>query len=164
MALEHTIAYLLLGSNLGDREELLLKARVLIEQNIGKVIATSSLYETAAWGKLDQPAFLNQAIGVETALEAIDVLDKALEIELQLGRVRFEKWGERVIDIDLVLFGSEIIDMGEKLQVPHPHMQNRRFVMEPLAEIAGELIHPVLEETIAHIAENVADSLTVKKI
>jgi 2-amino-4-hydroxy-6-hydroxymethyldihydropteridine diphosphokinase len=163
-ALEYSTAYLLLGGNLGSREANLEKAIELLNDKIGKVIATSSLYETAAWGKTDQPAFLNQAVAVQTSLNALEVLDLALSIELALGRVRKDKWGERLIDIDLVLFGNQIIDIPDKLQVPHPHMQYRKFVMEPLAEIAPEVVHPVLRKTILSICRNMNDPLEVKKL
>jgi len=163
MALEYTIAYLLLGGNLGDREQNLKEAIHLIGDKIGEICAISSVYETAAWGKTDQPAFLNQALAVKTKLTALEVLGNALEIERLLGRIRKDKWGERLIDIDLILFGDEIIDV-EKLQVPHPQMQYRRFVMMPLAEIAPNVIHPLLGATISNIAENIADNLNVKKL
>lgn len=164
MALEYTTVYLLLGGNLGEREQNLKEAIVLVNKEIGDVEAKSSLYETAAWGKTDQPAFLNQAIGVKTKLTALQVLDKALAIEQELGRVRKEKWGERLIDIDLILYGDEVIDVAGKLQVPHPHMQNRRFVMEPLAEIAPNIRHPRLGETILEISKKITDNLAVKKL
>lgn len=163
-ALEYSTAYLLLGGNLGNREANLKKAIELLNDKIGKVITSSSLYETAAWGKTDQPAFLNQAIALQTNLSALEVLDLALGIEQELGRVRKDKWGERLIDIDLILFGNEIINIPDKLQVPHPHMQDRKFVMEPLAEIAPEVIHPVLGETILSISRNIDDPLEVKKL
>lgn len=163
-ALEYSTAYLLLGGNLGNREANLKKAIELLNDKIGKVITSSSLYETAAWGKTDQPAFLNQAIALQTNLSALEVLGLALGIEQELGRVRKDKWGERLIDIDLILFGDQIINIPDKLQVPHPHMQDRKFVMEPLAEIAPEVIHPVLGETILSISRNIDDPLEVKKL
>nr|WP_315423861.1 2-amino-4-hydroxy-6-hydroxymethyldihydropteridine diphosphokinase [uncultured Pedobacter sp.] len=163
-ALEYSTAYLLLGGNLGNREANLKKAIELLNDKIGKVIASSSLYETAAWGKTDQPAFLNQAIALQTNLSALEVLDLALGIEQELGRVRKDKWGERLIDIDLILFGDQIINIPDKLQVPHPHMQSRKFVMEPLAEIAPEVVHPILGETILSISRNIEDPLEVKKL
>ncbi|MBO9675779.1 MAG: 2-amino-4-hydroxy-6-hydroxymethyldihydropteridine diphosphokinase [Sphingobacteriaceae bacterium] len=163
-ALECSTAYLLLGGNLGNREENLKRAIELLDEKTGKVTAVSSLYETAAWGKTDQPAFLNQAVALQTNLSALEVLDKALSIEQELGRVRKDKWGERLIDIDLILFGDEIINIPDKLQVPHPHMQNRKFVMEPLAEIAPDVVHPVLGETILSICRNIEDPLEVKKL
>lgn len=163
-ALEYQTAYLLLGGNLGDREDNLRKAIALIAENIGSVVSISALYETAAWGKTDQPSFLNQAVAVETNFTAIEVLNKALEIEKNLGRVRKDKWGERLIDIDLILYGNEVIDIENKLQVPHPHMQERRFVMAPLAEIAPGVVHPILGKTILDIFENITDKLDVKKL
>ncbi|MDQ0967052.1 2-amino-4-hydroxy-6-hydroxymethyldihydropteridine diphosphokinase [Flavobacterium sp. W4I14] len=163
-ALEYNTAYLLLGGNLGDREANLKKAIELLNDKIGSVIAISSLYETAAWGKTDQRAFLNQAVSFETRLTALEVLERALSIEQELGRVRKDKWGERLIDIDLILFGDEIINIPDKLQVPHPHMQERKFVMEPLAEIAPEVIHPLLGETMLDICRNITDPLEVKKL
>jgi len=163
-ALECNTAYLLLGGNLGDREGNLKSAVELLNEKIGKVVAVSSLYETAAWGKTDQPAFLNQAVALETNLSALEVLDHALSIEQELGRVRKDKWGERLIDIDLILFGNEIINIPDKLQVPHPHMQHRKFVMEPLAEIAPDVLHPILGETILAISRSIEDPLEVKKI
>ncbi|MGM9478425.1 2-amino-4-hydroxy-6-hydroxymethyldihydropteridine diphosphokinase [Pedobacter sp. GSP4] len=163
-ALEYSTAYLLLGGNLGDRKANLQKAIGLLEQKIGKVVSVSALYETAAWGKTDQPAFLNQAVGLQTHLSALEVLETALEIEQELGRIRKDKWGERLIDIDLILFGDEVIDIADKLQVPHPQMQYRRFVMEPLAEIAPQLVHPVIGQTILAISQGIIDPLTVKKL
>jgi len=163
-ALEYNTAYLLLGGNLGNREANLKKAIELLNDKIGNVIAISSLYETAAWGKTDQPAFLNQAVSLQTRLTALEVLERALSIEQELGRVRKDKWGERLIDIDLILFGDEIINIPDKLQVPHPHMQDRKFVMEPLAEIAPGVIHPLMGETMLDICRNITDPLEVKKL
>ncbi len=164
MALDSTIAYLLLGGNLGNREENLQKAIALLNDEIGEIVSKSSIYETAAWGKTDQPSFLNQAISLKTNLSALEVLEKSLEIENSLGRVRKEKWGARLIDIDLILFGDEIINIENKLHVPHPQMQFRKFVMEPMAEIGAGVVHPVLGKTILEIAENIVDDLNVKKL
>lgn len=163
-ALEHTIAYLLLGGNLGNRKDNLSRAISLIALEIGEVVSVSSVYETAAWGKEDQPAFLNQAVAVNTGFTALEVLQKALAIEKTLGRVRKEKWGERLIDIDLILFGDAVIDIQNLLHVPHPHMQERKFVMAPLAEIAPLMVHPVLGQTVQNIYENITDALEIKKL
>lgn len=162
-ALEYHTAYLLLGGNLGDRVANLKKAIELLNDKVGGVLSVSSLYETAAWGKTDQPAFLNQAVALKTRLSALEVLELALNIEQELGRVRKGKWGERLIDIDLILFGDQVINIPDKLQVPHPHMQHRKFVMEPLAEIAPDVLHPVLGETMLSICRNISDPLEVKK-
>jgi len=164
MALEQTIAYLLLGGNLGDRKKNLDLAIQFLNVEAGNVILVSSIYETAAWGKEDQPDFLNQAIALSTNLSALKLLDKVLEIEQKLGRIRKEKWGERLIDIDLILFGNKVINIEGKLQIPHPHMQNRKFVMQPLAEIAPDINHPVLGKTILELAENISDNLEVNKL
>lgn len=164
MVLDTKKVFLLLGSNLGDRTKLIDNAVCQIDSRIGKVFSRSSWYETAAWGREDQPGFLNIAIGVETELPPLTVLERALEIELELGRVRQQKWGARLIDIDLILIGDEIIDIPGKLQVPHPEMQNRKFVLEPLAEIAGGEVHPVLKKRVSDLLETLSDNLPVSKI
>ena len=164
MSLENKTAYLLLGGNLGNREENLTNAIRHLALEVGEIVALSSIYETAAWGKTDQPAFLNQAVGVSTKLSAIELLNKALGIEQKLGRIRGEKWGERLIDIDLILYGKEIINIEGRLHIPHPYMQERKFVMQPLAEIAPDVKHPVLKKTIFELNENITDDLEVNKL
>jgi len=163
MELELKRVYLLLGSNLGDRRALIEDAISRIAVQIGTVVVISSVYETAAWGNEDQPSFLNVAVGIDTALTAQQVLSKALEIEEELGRIRQEKWGARLIDIDIILYGEEVISDGEKLQVPHPRMQDRKFVLAPLAEIAGEAWHPVLLQRISTLLSTLKDNLMVSK-
>ncbi|WP_316749824.1 2-amino-4-hydroxy-6-hydroxymethyldihydropteridine diphosphokinase [Pedobacter gandavensis] len=164
MELDSKDVYLLLGSNLGDREELLNDAVVQIGKQVGEVFAQSSFYETAAWGKTDQPSFINLAVGLKTGLSALEVLKAVLGIEAELGRVRKEKWGARLIDIDVMFYGDEIVDMGEELQIPHPQLQHRKFVLVPLAEIAGGLIHPVIGKRVSEILAILEDNLTVTKI
>jgi len=164
MHLEPKTVYLLLGSNLGDRRDVLNRAIERIEMEIGEVAARSAFYETAAWGNEDQPSFLNIAIEMETRYNAWEVLERALKIEEELGRVRKDKWGARVIDIDIILFGDEVINDGTTLQVPHPRMQDRKFVLVPLAEIAGGVYHPVLQQNIMSILSSLKDDLAVSKI
>jgi 2-amino-4-hydroxy-6-hydroxymethyldihydropteridine diphosphokinase len=120
------------------------------------------LYETAAWGKTDQPSFLNQALEIETELDAVQLMKQILEIEKFMGRERKEKYGPRVIDIDILLFNNEQYDLPF-LEIPHPQMQNRRFALTPLAEIANDLQHPVLKKSIGQLLRECPDKLEVKK-
>jgi 2-amino-4-hydroxy-6-hydroxymethyldihydropteridine diphosphokinase len=163
MVLEYKEVYMLLGSNLGDREKMMRQAIDRIEAEIGAVSAGSSMYETAPWGNTEQPAFLNMAIKVQTALSALEVLERALRIEIELGRVRAERWGSRTIDIDLIFYAADIINVEGKLTIPHPQMQNRRFVLEPLAEIAAAFVHPVLNRKVEDLLQSLADDTAVKK-
>ena len=156
-------AYLLIGGNLGNRKENLSKAVSLINEQCGPLTGSSSIYETEAWGITDQPSFLNQALEISTSLNARQLMRKVLKIEEEMGRVRKEKLGPRIIDIDILLFENEIHDL-RFLKIPHPEMQNRRFVLAPLAEINSTLQHPVLKKTIAELLEECPDNLEVKKI
>ena len=155
-------AYLLTGGNMGDREQYLATAREWIEAECGTIIKASSLYETAAWGKTDQSAFLNQALQIQTTLNARQLIRQILKIEKNMGRIREEKNGPRIIDIDILLFNDEIINTSF-LKVPHPEMQNRRFVLTPLAEIAPASIHPVLNKTVAELLDKCPDILPVQR-
>ncbi len=155
-------AYLLIGGNIGDRIENLRKTRAFIARSCGRILRESAIYETSAWGKTDQADFLNQALRVETELTPTLLLWKILEIEQELGRFRGEKFGPRIIDIDIILYNSEIINLPS-LTVPHPHMQNRRFVMAPMAEIAPSIVHPILGKTMAELLMVCPDQLAVDK-
>ncbi|PWK26299.1 2-amino-4-hydroxy-6-hydroxymethyldihydropteridine diphosphokinase [Arcicella aurantiaca] len=148
--------YLLLGSNLGNREEILNQAITAIQENVGVIISQSKYYETPAWGKTDQPDFLNIALEIATNLMPLVVLEKTQAIEQQLGRVRIEKWGARLIDIDIIFYGQEIINISEHLNIPHPLMQERLFVLEPIAEIAPDFIHPVLKKSVSELLEEIS--------
>lgn len=153
-------AYLLTGGNMGNREENLAQAREAIQEHCGKIKAASSLYETAAWGKTDQPSFLNQALYIETKLTPRQLLKQLLKIEEEIGRKRKEKYGPRIIDIDILFFNDEIYD-SPSLKIPHPEIQNRRFVLAPLAEIAPEFVHPVLKKSITELLSITGDQLGV---
>ncbi len=138
-----TSIYLLLGTNLGNKIKNLEKVRELLVSNRVTIRRESSIYETAAWGIEDQPTFLNQVVEIETAKTPDKLLDLTQEIEKKIGRVRKEKWGERLIDIDILYYGDSIIDQ-EDLQVPHPEIQNRRFTLVPMVDIAQDFVHPQL--------------------
>ena len=154
--------FLLLGSNLGDRIQLLQQAINCIEAEITPVIKQSAVYETQSWGKTDSPDYLNQVILIQTELPAQIVLQKILNIEWKIGRVREEKWGPRLIDIDILFYGDALIDEPE-LQVPHPELHKRRFTLAPLAEIAPDFIHPTLNKNILQLKNELKDNLIVKK-
>lgn len=154
--------YLLLGSNMGNSKAQLSKAIVEIEKQIGRVTRRSSLYATAAWGNTMQPDFLNQVILVETAGDALQTMQTLLGIEKKMGRVRTVKNAPRIIDIDILFFNKEIID-AEQLTVPHPQIQNRRFVLVPLNQLSPNLRHPVLQKTVHQLLMHCPDKLNVKK-
>ena len=154
--------FLLLGSNLGDRIQLLQQAINCIEAEIAPVVKQSAVYETQSWGKTDSPDYLNQVVLIQTELSAQIVLQKILNIEWKIGRVREEKWGPRLIDIDILFYGDALIDEPE-LQVPHPELHKRRFTLAPLAEIAPDFIHPTLNKNILQLKNELNDNLIVKK-
>jgi 2-amino-4-hydroxy-6-hydroxymethyldihydropteridine diphosphokinase len=156
-------AYLLTGGNEGNRLSQLLQAITNIEKYCGEIVRHSSLYETAAWGKTDQPAFINQALLLETKMTAPELMKAILDIEERMGRKRMLKYGPRTIDIDILFFNEEIINQPT-LQIPHPEMQNRRFVLVPMNELAPDLIHPVFGKSIKELLLECADPLDVKKI
>jgi 2-amino-4-hydroxy-6-hydroxymethyldihydropteridine diphosphokinase len=153
--------YLLIGGNLGDRIKNLDTVKDYIEQGIGKIKISSSIYETAAWGITEQPDFLNQVLIVETTLSAEKIIAKILTIENKMGRIRTQKNASRIIDIDILFFNDEVIH-EVNLTIPHPQIQNRKFVLVPLAEISPNLVHPVLNKTISELLKACKDKLDVK--
>lgn len=157
------IVHLLLGGNLGKPKEVIAKALQLISIEVGTITAQSKYYITAAWGNTQQPDFINLACVVNTHLAAQDCLKCLLEIEKKLGRVRLEKWGARLIDIDILYFNNEIIK-SNILIVPHPEMHKRKFALIPLCEIASDKIHPIFNVSNQQLLENIEDSLSVKKL
>ena len=137
-----TLAYVGIGANLGPREETLRRAVELLGRADGvEVVAVSELRETDPVGVVDQPPFLNGAVAIETTLSPRALLDVLLEIERSLGRVRGERWGPRVVDLDLLVYGNEVVD-EPGLRVPHPRLHERRFALEPLADLNPELEIP----------------------
>lgn len=152
--------FLLLGTNLGKRINNLRLAVQALEQDVGQAVMVSSVYESEAWGKTDQPSFLNQAVTINTKFEAEEVLKKILSIEERLGRKRMEKWGERTIDIDILFFGDQVRDSVD-LIIPHPQLANRRFTLIPLNEIAPDFVHPIHKKTVAELLAACPDGLKV---
>lgn len=154
--------YILLGSNLGDREAYLREAIRCITQIAGRISIQSSVYETAPWGYTDQPAFLNQVIVAESVLQPEAMLRKLLNIERDMGRVRDKKWGSRIIDLDILMV-DELEYNAPGLTIPHPELPERRFALLPLADVAPELLHPVKKKTIAELLNECKDRLAVHK-
>jgi 2-amino-4-hydroxy-6-hydroxymethyldihydropteridine diphosphokinase len=155
--------YLIIGGNKGDRKSNLAEAIRLLANRVGDVLLKSSLYETAAWGNENQPAFYNQVLLLQTVLSPTALLSEILQIEQLLGRIRNEhKWMERTMDIDILYYNDEIINKVN-LTIPHPYISERKFVLLPLCEIAANYVHPVLFSTNSQLLTNCTDKLDVKK-
>lgn len=152
-----TTAYIALGSNLGDRAQNIRKAIEKLKQSEGiEVESVSRFLDNPAEGMgEDAPAFLNAAAKLETSLGSHALLHRLLEIERQMGRQKRDRWEPRTIDLDLLLYGDQILS-SQELLVPHPLMHERRFVLEPLAEIAPDVVHPTLQMTISGLLEHLA--------
>jgi 2-amino-4-hydroxy-6-hydroxymethyldihydropteridine diphosphokinase len=142
-------AYIGLGSNLGDRREMISRA---LEQLHPRRVST--IVETEPWGVADQPRFLNAVAEIETDLEPAELLDRLLDVERGLGRVRKEKWGPRTIDLDLLLYGDRRI-ASDSLSVPHPRLPERKFVLEGLAELCPDRTVPGLDRTVRQLLEQI---------
>ena len=147
---------ILLGSNLDDPAVQLELARTLLEKNGLPILSTSSIYRTSAWGNEQQNDFLNQVLVLKTGLEPLELLRTLLSIELEMGRVRYKKWGPRIIDIDILFYEDLVINM-DGLHIPHPEIQNRRFTLQPLNEILPEMKHPILGKTLKELLEDCID-------
>ncbi|HEY1202090.1 MAG TPA: 2-amino-4-hydroxy-6-hydroxymethyldihydropteridine diphosphokinase [Niastella sp.] len=152
--------FLLIGGNMGDRLQNLHQAISLLSAVVGPVIQQSAVYETAAWGKTDQPAFLNQALLLTSRLSARELIVTVLSVEEEMGRHRTEKFGPRVIDIDIMFYNEDVINEPH-LIIPHPQMQNRRFALVPLNELAHQMVHPVLNKTLEELLLECKDELPV---
>jgi 2-amino-4-hydroxy-6-hydroxymethyldihydropteridine diphosphokinase len=157
------IAYLLTGTNLGDRFAHLETAMKKVGESCGSLLKVSSVFETAAWGKEDQPSFLNQAICIATELEPQALLGEILAIERQMGRVRGEKYGARIIDID-ILFFDDLVMHEPGLTIPHPFLHERRFALECMNDLDLEFVHPGLGRTISELLKHCEDTLEVLRL
>ncbi|MFM9056300.1 MAG: 2-amino-4-hydroxy-6-hydroxymethyldihydropteridine diphosphokinase [Bacteroidota bacterium] len=154
---------LLLGSNQGDAMGYLAEASKRIGISIGHIIAASEIYKTAPWGKTDQPEFLNQLLLVEVEQHPSEVMERILAIELEMGRIRDERWGPRIIDIDLLYAGSQVIDQPG-LRIPHPALSQRRFALAPLSELIPDFIHPELGVSQRELLDRCNDTGLVEKV
>lgn len=155
--------FLITGGNIGDRKKNLQIAANSIEENIGHIIKSSSIYETEAWGNTNQHAFYNQVHIVESKHTAEEIIKKILQIEKEMGRIRTIKNAARIIDIDILFFNDEIIN-GSALTIPHKEISNRRFVLMPLNELAPNLIHPVLQISISELLTRCKDTLHATRL
>ena len=150
---------ILLGSNLGDRLANLQQAITSIA-SFSTILQQSNIYQTAAWGNTDQADFLNQAIEIQTQQTAENLMHALLAIESQMGRVRLQKWEPRIIDLDIIFYESAI-HTTDFIQIPHPEMQNRAFVLKPLLDLIPNFEHPILKQTISQLWEKCPDQLEV---
>jgi 2-amino-4-hydroxy-6-hydroxymethyldihydropteridine diphosphokinase len=156
--------YLLLGGNIGNRQRFLERAKEKIASLIGDPVAVSSVFETQPWGFDNGNPFLNQLVIADTRLEPGEVMQEILAIEKELGRVRKNtRYTSRKIDIDILFYNDRVIS-GKDLVIPHPQLQERRFALEPLAELEPSLLHPVLGKTVARLLAECSDNLEVKKL
>jgi len=155
-------AYLLIGGNIGDRFDNLSGAREWIGLRCGRLARSSAIYETAAWGFEDQPDFLNQVLELETTLPPRSLLQAILGVEAEMGRQRDLRYGPRTIDIDILLYGDLAVDAPD-LRIPHPRLSDRRFALEPLAELAADLRHPCTGQSIRSMLASCADRLPVRR-
>ena len=156
-------AYILIGGNIGDRFSNLQTAKELINKQSGTIIKESSVYQTAAWGLKEQPDFLNQVLILSTTLNPETLLRSLLSVEETMGRKRSIKFGPRIIDLDILLINDFLIE-SEFLTVPHPALQQRKFALIPLNEVAPDLLHPVENKTINQLLTECNDELVVQKI
>lgn len=155
--------FLLLGSNEGDRLINLHVVKDEIKKSVVLVVEESAIYQTAAWGKTDQPDFYNQVLLLQTTMLPETLLLNLQQIEKKLGRERKEKWGARIIDIDILYFGKTVLNTPDLL-IPHPAIALRRFTLVPLVEIAPHFVHPVLKKTNLVLLQECVDILAVKRV
>jgi 2-amino-4-hydroxy-6-hydroxymethyldihydropteridine diphosphokinase len=149
-----SVSYIGIGSNLGNRQENCFRAVEILEKRGIKVQKRSSLYETEPWGVKDQPRFINMVVQIETTLEPDDLLRVLKDIEKEIGRQDSFRWGPRMIDLDILLFNALVLN-EENLQIPHPSLHEREFVLRPLSEIAPDVMHPVFHMSIDKLTQNI---------
>lgn len=156
--------YVLLGGNLGNKRQLFEQATRLLGERVGRVTRQSSIYETEPWGFESSDMFWNQVLEIATHLSAEDVLEQTQQTEIELGRIRkTNQYDSRIIDIDILFYGDQVISL-ENLSIPHPRMQDRKFVLVPLNEMAPEFIHPVFQKSIGQLLGECTDHLRVEKV
>lgn len=156
--------YILLGGNLGDKQFIFSETRKRLAEQIGTITRQSAVYETEPWGFESEDMFWNQALEIETNLSPNEILTQTRDIELELGRIRKEnQYDSRLIDIDILFVGSLIVNQ-DNLVIPHPRIQDRKFVLVPLCEIVPQLVHPVFQRTVSQLLNECTDLLAVKKI
>lgn len=155
--------YILLGTNLGNKTQNLQTVIQMLIEKVGTLQQSSAIYETMPWGVEDQPIFYNQVLAIDTSLEVKNLLEVTQSIEITMGRQKYRKWGERLIDIDILYYDQVILE-SEHLNVPHSQIPNRRFTLIPLVEIAPDLQHPTLKLTQTQLLEKCPDKLKVKQV
>jgi 2-amino-4-hydroxy-6-hydroxymethyldihydropteridine diphosphokinase len=158
-----SVSYLMLGSNAGDRIDNLNKCAGMIDADAGRITSVSPVYESEPWGFEHPDWFLNQAVEIETVYSPEELLSRLQDIEEKLGRIRSKsEYEARTIDVDILFYGTQIVDTAT-LVIPHPRIAERMFVLEPLAGLIPEFVHPVLNRTVKYLKEHCRDSLAVRK-
>ncbi len=160
---ERNFAFILLGTNLGDKSSALQQALDTIEKNGIIIQQKSAVYQTSPWGNTNQPTFYNMVIKIETSLNPVELLDNLLGIEAMMGRKRIEKWGERIIDLDILFYNNDI-HVKSMLKIPHPNLHERKFTLIPLCEIAPQHLHPVYNVSCETLLSRCTDKGTVSKL
>ena len=158
--LETNISYLSLGSNLKNKADNIFKATSFIENKIGPIIKSSKLYTTEPWGVKNQNKFINQVLSIETSLSPLDLLNECKNIEKKMGRISSRRWGERLIDIDILYYNDLILNF-KKLSIPHPEIANRKFILIPLNDIDPDYVHPILDLTNQELLNETNDNCLV---